>query len=110
LLLRKSEGRTIDFEIRSADRRLKRGSSREDSEERIHPSYVAFQRYGPQYQYNQMAFSNPEGGGQPIVEVDGKIQFGLAGQADLEALDPEELSKTDVAVEVVGRFCGQARG
>jgi hypothetical protein len=40
-----------------------------------------------------MAYSNPQGGGQPIVEVDGKIQFGLPGKPIFEALDPKSFLK-----------------
>ena len=42
------------------------------------PHYNAFQRYGTQYQYQQMAVASGDAGeGSPIVEIDGQIQFGL---------------------------------
>jgi hypothetical protein len=51
------------------------------------PHTAAFQRYGQQYAYAQSIYSNPQGGGQPIVEVEGKIQFGLPGKPIFDALD-----------------------
>ena len=41
----------------------------------------------------QQQYSNPEGGGQPIVEMDGKVQFGLPGKPIFEALDPKAFLK-----------------
>src|SRR4030067_2332598 len=40
-----------------------------------------------------MIYSQPQGGGQPIVEVDGKIQFGLPGKPIFDALDPKAFLK-----------------
>ena len=57
------------------------------------PHYEAFQRYGSQYAVAQMAYASPQGGGQPIVEVDGKIQFGLPGKPIFDALDPQAFLK-----------------
>ena len=93
LLLRKSEGKTLDFEITlpgTGEKRIVRG--------KIHRSgYVphrsAFQRYGNQYVARQMAYAQPQGGGQPIVEVDGKIQFGLPGKPIFDSLDPQAFLK-----------------
>jgi len=93
LLLRKSEGRTIDFEITlptGGEKKIVKGKILRSG---YIPHTSAFQHYGPQYQYNQMAYSNPQGGGQPIVEVDGKIQFGLPGKPIFEALDPKSFLK-----------------
>ena len=47
------------------------------------PHYQAMNRYGTQYQANQMAMASPTGTGQPIIEVDGKLQFSAAWTADL---------------------------
>jgi hypothetical protein len=93
LLLRKSEGKTIDFEITlptGGEKRIVKGKILRSG---YIPHTSAFQRYGPQYQYNQMAYANPQGGGQPIVEVDGKIQFGQPGKPIFEALDPKSFLK-----------------
>ena len=51
------------------------------------PHTQAFQAYNAQYQARQYATASPQGGGQPIVEVDRKIQFGLPGRPLFEALD-----------------------
>src|SRR5262245_59981308 len=93
LLLRKSEGKTIDFEITlptGGEKRIVKGKILRSG---YIPHLSAFQRYGQQYQYNQMAYANPQGGGQPIVEVDGKVQFGLPGKPMFEALDPKSFLK-----------------
>jgi hypothetical protein len=77
LLLQKSEGKTIDFEIPAPGivkgRILRSGYV---------PQVPAMQRYGQQ-----------SGGRQPIVEVDGKVQFGLPGRPLFETLDPEAFLK-----------------
>jgi len=57
------------------------------------PHYSTFQRYGQQYYQAQMAMADPQGGGQPIVEVDGKIQFELPGKPIFDALDPASFLK-----------------
>jgi len=57
------------------------------------PHYNAFQRYGAQYQYQQMAVANEAGEGSPIVEVDGQIQFGLPGRPIFPSLMNDSLMK-----------------
>jgi hypothetical protein len=58
------------------------------------PHYNAFQRYGSQYQFQQMAMGNSEAGeGSPIVEVDGQIQFGLPGRPIFPSLTNDSLMK-----------------
>lgn len=92
LLLRKSEGKVLDFEVSDPN-----GGKRIIKGKVLRSGYVphtsALQRYGQQYAYSQAAYSSPQGGGQPIVEVDGKIQFGLPGKAIFESLDPAEFLK-----------------
>ena len=93
LLLRKSEGKVLDFEItlpQTGEKRIIKGRILRSG---YVPHTSAFQRYGRQYQYSQMAYASPQGGGQPIVEVDGKIQFGLPGKAIFDALDPKAFLK-----------------
>lgn len=61
------------------------------------PHYNAFQRYGAQYQYQQMAVANYDSGnGSPIVEVDGQIQFGLPGRPIFPRLMNDSLLKPTV--------------
>jgi hypothetical protein len=80
LLLRQSEGKTLDFEItvpQTGEKKIVQGKILRSG---YVPHVQAYQRYGPQYAYAQSAYANPQtGGGQPIVEVDGKIQFGCRG-------------------------------
>jgi hypothetical protein len=93
LLLRKSEGKTLRFEItvpRTGEKRFVQGKILRSG---YVPHTSAFQRYGNQYQYRQAAYAQPQGGGQPIVEVDGKIQFGLPGKPSFDALDPQSFLK-----------------
>jgi hypothetical protein len=93
LLLRKSEGKWLDFEIvmpQTGEKKIIKGKILRSG---YVPHASAFQRYGQQYAYSQMMYSSPQGGGQPIVEVDGKIQFGLPGKPIFDALDPKAFLK-----------------
>jgi hypothetical protein len=93
LLLRKSEGKTLDFEItmpQTGERKIVQGKVLRSG---YVPHASALQRYGQQYAMNQMAYGQPQGGGQPIVEVDGKIRFGLPGRPIFAALDPKAFLK-----------------
>jgi len=93
LLLRHSEGKTLDFEVtvpQTGEKKTVRGKV-------LRSGYVshasAFLRYGQQYASRQMYYGQPQGGGQPIVEVDGKILFGLPGKPVFAALDPDAFLK-----------------
>lgn len=94
LLLRKSEGKVLDFEItmpQTGETKIVKGKVLRSG---YVPHTAAFQRYGQQYAYAQMVYASPEtGGGQPIVEVDGKIQFDLPGKPLFQALDPKAFLK-----------------
>ncbi len=91
LLLRKSEGKVLDFEVTEpGGPRIVKGRILRSG---YVPHTAAFQRYGAQYQYAQQAYANPEGGGQPIVEVEGKIKFGLPGKPIFDSLDPKAFLK-----------------
>src|SRR5450759_3037289 len=92
-LLNLYEGKTIEFTVR-----------RQDGTEHIVmgqivrsgyvPHYQAMNRYGAQYQANQMAMASPAGGvGQPIIEVGGKLQFSLPGQPIFPALADDTILK-----------------
>ncbi len=76
LLLSLHEGQTIDFVVPGKDQpvpgRIVRSA--------YVPHYAAWQRYGQAYRYRQSAAIHPGGGaGQPIIEMDGKLRFGLPG-------------------------------
>ncbi|MGE5190526.1 MAG: DUF4139 domain-containing protein [Gemmatimonadota bacterium] len=82
LLLRRSEGKTLDFEVtvpQTGEKKIVRGKVLRSG---YVPRMAALQRYG-----------DPQGGGQPIVEVEGKIVFGLPGKPVFEALDPKAFLK-----------------
>jgi len=77
LLLSLYEGKTIDFLIH-------RGEKTEIVQGKIIrsgyvPHQSGMQRYGTQYSIRQRAYSHGSAGGQSIIEVDGKIRFGLPG-------------------------------
>lgn len=93
LLLSVFEGQTIDFLIREANKpdRVVKGKI-------LRSGYVphnaqAMRRYGNQYAMGQMAMSNPNGAGQPIIEVDGTIRFGLPGQPIFPSLGSDSIRK-----------------
>ena len=92
LLLSKSEGKVLEFEVTEQN-----GTTRIVKGRILRSGYVphtaAFQQYGAQYQYAQRAYSSPQGGGEPIVEVDGKIKFGLPGRPVFDSLDPKAFLK-----------------
>ncbi len=93
LLLRKSEGKTLDFEItmpQTGEKKIVKGKILRSG---YVPHAAAFQRYGQQYAMTQSFYSQPQGGGQPIVEMDGKIVFGLPGKPVFGALDPNAFLK-----------------
>jgi hypothetical protein len=93
LLLRKSEGKVLDFEITTPQTNQTRVVQGKILRSGYVPHTSVFQRYGQQYSGRQMAYANPQGGGQPIVEVDGKIRFGLPGKPLFNAVDPQAFLK-----------------
>ncbi len=93
LLLRKSEGKVLDFEVtlpHTGEKKIVKGKILRSG---YVPHTSAFQQYGSQYAMRQSVYSQPQGGGQPIVEVDGKIQFGLPGKPIFDSLDPRAFLK-----------------
>ena len=90
-LLNLFEGKTIEFAVRNPD-----GTERIVSGEIIRsgyvPHYQAMSRYGAQYSASQFAAAN-SGGGQPIIEVDGKLRFSLPGQPIFPSLGTETILK-----------------
>ena len=91
LLLNLYEGKTIDFLGVNQD-----GSPRVVAGKIVRsgyvPHYQAMQRYGQQYQNNQLAMAGG-GDGQPIIEVNGKLQFWLPGQPIFPALGDDTILK-----------------
>jgi hypothetical protein len=87
------EGKTIEFSVRNPD-----GTNRIVNGRIVRSGYVphydAMNRNGPQYQANQFLVASPTGGlGQPIIEVNGKLQFSLPGQPIFPALTDDTILK-----------------
>src|SRR5712664_1288390 len=98
LLLSLYEGKTIDFLVTDKD-----GNTRSLQGKIIRsgyvPHYAAFRAYGQQY-YQQQA-SNAQGGGeQPVIEINGKLQFSLPGQPLFPALADDAVLKPTLAWEL----------
>ncbi|MDW7980310.1 MAG: hypothetical protein RMH97_07080 [Verrucomicrobiales bacterium] len=95
LLLSLFEGKTIEFEtFRQVDGRQQREIIRGKI---IRSGYVphamARSRYGQEYWAHQSAIASGPGTGQPVVEVDGKIRFGLPGQPLFPSLGDDTILK-----------------
>jgi hypothetical protein len=94
LLLSLYEGKTIEFERTSSFN----GQGREEVirgkivRSGYVPHYGAMSRYGQGYARQQMAYGG-SGSGQPLIEVDGKLRFGLPGQPLFPALPDETILK-----------------
>lgn len=72
LLLSLFEGKAIDFQ---KDGKIIKGKIIRSG---YVPHYSAMDEFGQEYQQQQMEMSSQ--GGQPIIEVDGQLQFGLPGR------------------------------
>src|SRR3954462_15375043 len=83
-LLALYEGKTIEFLVPDKDgnRRLVPGKIIRSG---YTPHYQAYSAYDQQYYQAQQAYVNA-GNGEPIIEIDGKLQFGLPGQPIFPAL------------------------
>src|SRR6266853_1572438 len=98
LLLSLYEGKTIDFIESEKD-----GSTRIVQGKIIRsgyvPHYAAFQSYGPQYAAQQAAVA--QGSEQPVIEVNGKLQFSLPGQPLFPALADDTVLKPTLSWELL---------
>ncbi len=93
LLLSLFEGQTIEFFVSEPNKpdRMVQGKV-------IRSGYVshggaAMQRYGNDYAMNQMTMANANAAGQPVIEVDGKIRFGLPGLPIFPSLGDDTILK-----------------
>ncbi|MEZ0274517.1 MAG: DUF4139 domain-containing protein, partial [Roseimicrobium sp.] len=94
LLLSLHEGKEIEFFVREQNKpdRVVKGKI-------IRSGYVphnpqAMRRYGQQYYQNQMAMAyGGTGAAQPIIEVEGQLQFSLPGQPRFPALADDTILK-----------------
>jgi len=98
LLLSLYEGKTIDFLETDKD-----GAVRTVQGEIIRsgyvPHYVAFQTYGPEYAAQQAAVA--QGNEQPIIAVNGRLQFSLPGQPLFPALADDTVLKPTLSWELL---------
>jgi len=105
LLLSLSEGKTIDFVETGKD-----GSSRVVPGKIVRsgyvPHYAAFNAYGQQYYQQQAAYV--QASSEPIIEVDGKLQFSLPGQPRFPALADDTVLKPTLSWELQTDKAGAA--
>jgi len=92
LMLSLNEGRTLDFIARDRDNKeyLVKGKVIRSG---YVPNSAGGSRYGQQYYQQQQAMGNGQGGGQPIIEVDGKLRFSLPGEPVFPALTDDAVLK-----------------
>jgi hypothetical protein len=85
LLLALSEGKTIEFQL--PDKTVIQGKVIRSG---YVPHYGSASNFGPQYWQVQQAYVQ-NGAGQPVIEVNGKLVFGLPGQPIFTTIgnDPE---------------------
>jgi hypothetical protein len=88
LLLHYYEGKTIEFE--AGNKEIIRGKIIRSG---FVPHQVSFNQYGQDYYSSQMAYSAPDSGGQPIIEVDGKLIFRLPGEPLFPSLPDDSILK-----------------
>ncbi len=92
LLLSLYEGKTIDFQVIEPG-----GAARMVQGKVIRSGFVphsasAYEFYGQQYRFAQQAYMQ-SGGSQPVVEVNGRLQFTLPGQPVFPALADDTVLK-----------------
>jgi hypothetical protein len=90
-LLALYEGKTIEFLVPDKDgnRKLMPGKIIRSG---YTPHYQAYSDYDQQYVQSQQAYV-AAGNGEPIIEIDGKLQFGLPGQPIFPALSNDTILK-----------------
>jgi hypothetical protein len=90
-LLALYEGKTIEFLVTDKDgnRKLMPGKIIRSG---YVPHYQAYGVYGQQYYQAQQAYA-AAGNSEPIIEIDGKLQFGLPGQPVFPALSNDTILK-----------------
>ena len=91
LLLSLNEGKTIDFVYKDRDGKdvVVRGKIVRSG---YAPHYAAMRQYGGDYAAQQYGYAQG-GAGQPIIEVDGKLQFALPGMPMFPALADDTILK-----------------
>jgi hypothetical protein len=98
LLLSLYEGKTIEFQQTDKDGKPRIIEGKIIRSGYI-PHYNAFSNYGQQYYQAQMAYVQG-GSEQPIIEVNGKLQFSLPGQPIFPALADDTVLKPTLSWEL----------
>jgi hypothetical protein len=106
LLLSLNEGKTIDFVTKDRDGKdvVVRGKIVRSG---YVPHYAAMRQYGQNYWQAQNAYVQG-GTGQPIIEVDGKLQFSLPGMPVFPALADDTVLKPTLDWQIETDKNGQA--
>ncbi len=94
-LLSLYEGKTIDFETDLGWGQKKIVTGKIIRSGYVPPSQQAMQRYGQPYYQSQMTMATTTQ--QPIIEVDGKLQFSLPGRPIFPALADDTILKPQIA-------------
>ena len=90
-LLALYEGKTIEFLVADKDGNRKLMPGRIIRSGYV-PHYQAYSAYGQQYYQAQQSYV-AAGNGEPIIEIDGKLQFGLPGLPVFPALSDDTILK-----------------
>jgi len=98
LLLSLYEGKTIDFEITDKDGNKKTIQGKIIRSGYV-PHYGAYSQYGSDYYAAQNAMVQA-GADQPIIEVNGKLQFSLPGMPVFPALADDTILKPTLSWEI----------
>jgi hypothetical protein len=96
LLLSLNEGKEIEFFVKEANKpdRIVKGKV-------IRSGYtphseMAMRRYGQNYYYQQMQMASTGGSSQPIIEVEGQLQFSLPGEPHFPKLADDTILKPTI--------------
>ena len=100
LLLSLFEGKTIDFTLRETSKPDRVIPGKIIRSGYISHGSTAMNRYGQNYAMSQMAMANTSGAGQPIIEVDGKIRFGLPGEPVFPSLGDDTILKPQLSWKI----------
>lgn len=94
LLLSLNEGKEIEFFIKETNKPDRTVKGKVVRSGYVPHSQMAMRRYGQNYYQTQTAMAYGSGGtAQPIIEVDGQLQFSLPGQPRFPALGDDTVLK-----------------
>lgn len=91
LLLSLNEGKVIDFYVKETNKPDRVVKGRIIRSGYVMHNQAAMQRYGQNYYYNQMNYGGATA--QPVIEVDGQLQFSLPGEPRFPALADDTILK-----------------